>query len=79
MDGVHASCPRGQSRIDFLYGEDRRWVQVGSIYGLAYAYTRELVYVEWTSALGGLMTDWFPAAGVHTVPDDEWHGLPFVD
>lgn len=77
MDVVRSSAPPG--RLEFLQGDVRRWVRAGTVYGLAVAYTAGYVCVEWHSAVGGYMRDWFPAVGVHSVPDDQWHGLPLVD
>ncbi|ALE91806.1 hypothetical protein AOC05_04865 [Arthrobacter alpinus] len=77
MDVVRSSAPPG--RLEFLRGDARRWVSAGSIYGLAVAYTPGHVCVSWHSTLGYYMRDWLPAVGVHSIPDEQWHGLQLVD
>ena len=79
MDRMQESCPEKYPCIQFLEGEARRWVKAGTIYGLASAYTRSLVYVEWNSPTGGHIDDWLPAVGVHSVPDKDWYGLPLCE
>lgn len=66
----------GLGPITILQGEARLWVKAGTIYGLASAYTPSHVYVLWHSAVGEYLLEWLPAAGVHSVPEDQWHGLP---
>lgn len=78
LDDVYTTCP-GLGLPTILKGDARLWVRAGNIYGLAAAYTRDYVYVSWHSALGTYLSEWLPAVGVHSVPDDQWHGLPLVD
>jgi hypothetical protein len=77
MDNVRNTSPGGY--IQFLQGDARRWVQAGTIYGLAAAYVPGYVHVHWKTALGGYVNEWLPAAGVHSVTEENWHGLPLVE
>lgn len=80
IDSVYnAARPLAMSRVQILQLKDQRWVKAGDIYGLARAYTSTHVYVLWRPAPDTYREEWLPANDVHSIPEDEWHGLPLVD
>lgn len=80
IDTVYnAARPLSMGRVQILRPKDQRWVKAGDIYGLARAFTSTHVYVYWRPTPDTFREEWLPAAEVHSVAEDDWHGLPLVD
>lgn len=80
VDSVYnAARPLAMGRIEILPLSAQRWVKAGDIYGLARAFTATHVYVYWRPTVDTYREQWLPAADVHSVPEEEWHGIPLVD